>query len=440
MAKLPLVAIVGRANVGKSSLFNRMLNQRRAIVAREAGTTRDSVIGDVVTDAGVFRLMDTAGLKTPEDDFETDIQRQITEAAAAADVIVVVADATSPLTPEDRLVAKLARKSGKALILALNKAEGVKRHEQLAEFYKLGIKPMLSISAIHNQGLDELQTQILSHIKPAPAGSGAELTLALVGRPNAGKSSLFNLLSRQNQAIVSSTAGTTRDTNRIDIKFDGQALTLLDTAGIRRPGKLERGIEKFSVARALNAVAEADVVALVIDATEPGVALEQKLAGQIKEAGKGLILVATKWDLVDKDAYTHDQLMPRLREQFKHVPWAMFSVASAVTQQNLVRLLELALEIQKQRVKQIKTAELNRWLAEAVAHQPPAGFKRVQPKLKYAVQTGHNPPEFTIFGRGSRMLHWSYKRYLEKQLREQFDFAGTPIRLAFRDEQADKLS
>jgi len=434
MSKLPIAAIVGRANVGKSSLFNRLLDQRRAIVAREAGTTRDAVIGTVNTEGGAFAVMDTAGLKTAEDDFENSIQQQVMEAAAAAEVLVVVVDAIAGLSAEDRQAAKLARKSGKPLLLAVNKAEGIKHDSQLAEFYSLGIEPLIRISAIHNQGIQELIAAILKHVKPATAPAQTHLSLAFVGRPNAGKSSLFNALSGQGQAIVSTTAGTTRDVNRVDIGFEGQKMTLLDTAGIRRPGKIERGVEKFSVARAMAAVAEADVVALVIDATEPGVALEQKLAGQIKEAGKGLILVLTKWDLVDKDAFTHDQLMARLKEQFQHVPWAMFSVVSAVTEQNLPRLLSMALEIKKQRLKSLKTPELNQWLAEAIRHQPPAGYRRVQPKLKYAVQTGSSPPEVTIFGRGSRVLHWSYKRYLERTLRETFDLAGTPVWLAFRDE------
>ncbi len=431
---------MGKANAGKSSLFNRLVNQRQAIVAKEAGTTRDAVIGTVATETGVFRLMDTAGLKSAEDDFESNIQTQIAEAAAAADLLIVVTDAISGLDDDDRRVAKLARKSGKPLILAVNKAEGVKHGHDLAEWHKLGIEPVLKLSAGHNQGLDELLEAVLDVIRPVSAQDGPDLTLALVGRPNAGKSSLFNVLADQDKAIVAPAAGTTRDVNRTDIRFHGQTITLLDTAGIRKPGRIERGIEKFSVARALAAVAEADIVLLVIDATEPGVALEQKLAGQIKEAGKGLMLVATKWDLVDKDAFTHDQLLARLREQFQHVPWAMFSVASAVSGQNLTRLLELAFAIAKQRTKQLKTSDLNQWLAEAVTHQPPAGFKTVQPKLKYAVQTGTNPPEITIFGRSNRGLHWSYKRYLERTLRERFDLAGTPVLIQFRDDKADKLS
>lgn len=433
MSKLPVVAIVGRANVGKSSIFNRLVNERQAIVAREAGTTRDAVVGRVDTEHGSFTVMDTAGLKTAEDQFEASIQEQITESAAAADLLVVVVDATVELSPEDRAVAKLAHKSGKPLILAVNKAEGISSDAALAGFYRLGIDPLIPISAGHNQGFTELLEAIRRFIKPKAVKDTSELTLAFVGRPNAGKSSLFNAMAATSQAIVSETAGTTRDVNRTQLKYEGRTITLLDTAGIRKSGKIERGIERFSVERAVAAIAEADVVLLVIDAQEPGVALEQKLAGIIKETGKGLILTVTKWDLVEKDAYTHDQLLAKLRGEFQHVPWAMFSIASAVSKQNLGRLLDLALEIKLQRDKQIKTSQLNQWLGGAMAHQPPAGLKNVQPKLKYVTQTGHNPPEFTIFGRGSRMLHWSYKRYLERTLRETFDFSGTPVRLNFND-------
>jgi GTP-binding protein len=434
-SRLPVVAIVGSANVGKSSLFNRLVNKRQAIVAQEAGTTRDSVMGVVSTSAGKFRLLDTAGLKTAENDFETNIQAQITEAAAAADLLIVTVDNLAGPSQTDAQVAKLARKSGKPLILAVNKTEAIGDDLLLAGWHKLGIDTIIKISAVHNQGINELENAILAHIKPALTDESSELVIALVGRPNAGKSSLFNALAKQSQAIVADTAGTTRDVNRTLITYQSINISLLDTAGIRKPGRINRGVEAFSVARAMTAITEADVVGLVIDATEPGVALEQKLAGEVKTAGKGLILIITKWDLVDKDAFTHDQLLARMRQQFQHVPWAMFLVASAKTGQNLPRLLELALTVHTTRAQKFKTSELNHWLEQATTHQPPAGYKRVQPKLKYATQTGINPPQVTIFGRSSRLLHWSYQRYLERTLREQFNLDGTPVVINFRDDK-----
>lgn len=434
-SKLPVVAIVGRANAGKSSLFNRLINRRQAIVARESGTTRDAVMGELDVDGGVLLLLDTAGLKHPDDDFEATIQDQIADTAASANLILVVVDGTAPLSQEDRAVAKLAHKSGKPAILVINKTEGSHDVARYADFFRLGVEPVVLVSALHNQGINELVAAILQIVKPRPRQAKTELTVALVGRPNAGKSSLFNSLVGGRAALVAEAAGTTRDVNRATAKFNGQEFTLLDTAGIRRAGKINRGIERFSVNRALTAIAEADVVLLVIDATEPGVALEQKLAGIIKEAGKGLILVATKWDLVDKDAYTHDELLAKLRADFQHVPWALFSVTSAVSKQNLGRLLELVTSIAGERTKQLKTSELNRWLGQVTAAHPPAGLRNLHPKLKYMTQTGINPPQFTIFGRNSRVLHFSYKRYLERELRETFGFIGTPVNFRFEDDR-----
>lgn len=433
--KLPTVAIVGRANAGKSSLFNRLINRRQAIVARESGTTRDAVMGELEVDGGVLLLLDTAGLKHPDDDFEATIQDQIADIAVSADVLLVAVDGTAPVSQEDRAVAKLAHKSGKPAILVINKTEGSRDVARFAEFFRLGIEPVVLVSALHNQGMDELMAAILQFVKPRARQAKDDLTVALVGRPNAGKSSLFNSLASGRVALVAETAGTTRDVNRATAKSSGREFTLLDTAGIRRAGKINRGIERFSVNRALTAIAEADVVLLVIDATEPGVALEQKLAGIIKEAGKGLILVATKWDLVDKDAYTHDELLAKLRSDFQHVPWALFSVTSAVSKQNLGRLLELVMLIAAERSKQLKTSELNRWLTRVTATHPPAGLRNLHPKLKYMTQTGANPPQFTIFGRNSRVLHFSYKRYLERELRETFGFAGTPVNFRFEDDK-----
>jgi len=431
-SRMPLVAIVGRTNVGKSSLFNRMVSQRQAIVAEEAGTTRDSVYGRVTTDQGDFSLVDTAGLKSPDDEFEASIQDQISEAAAVADIILVVIDATTMLADEDRRVAKLAHKAKVPLILVINKSEGGKFDAQ--EFERLGIKTAAQTSATQNRGITELIALISRQIKPAkPAADSDVLKIALVGRPNVGKSSLFNSLAKQSKAVVDDVAGTTRDVNRTQLEYSNRDVEILDTAGIRRPGKIGRGIEKFSVLRAVEAITEADVAVLVIDATEPGVTLDQKLAGIIKDAGKGLILAINKWDLIDKDAFTHDEFMPKLRRHFQHVPWALATVTSAAGRQNIERLLELALGVDVQRRLKIATPRLNRWLGERVNHHPPAGFKRVHPKLKYITQTGTRPPEFAIFGSNARVIHWSYVRYLERELREEFGFQGTPVRILFKE-------
>lgn len=436
MTKVPLIAIVGRANVGKSSVFNRLVGERRAIVAREPGTTRDAIYGQLNTDHGQLDVVDTAGLKVADDEFEASIQEQIVEAAAEADLLLVVVDATTMLTEEDRQVAKLARKSGLPAIVVANKSES--KNIDLSELASLGISAQVNTSASQNRGFADLIQLITDRVKPVKLKPSENLKLALVGRPNVGKSSIFNALLKRRQATVDAIAGTTRDVSRFNLTFEGRAVTLMDTAGIRRPGKIKPGIEKFSVLRAIRAIDESDVVIVVLDATEPAVALDQKLAGLVKQSGKGLILAINKWDLIEKNAYTHDELMPVIKRQFQHVPWASFSVTSASSGQNMAKLLEQAVLIDSERRQLIKTAALNRWLGERVAHHPPAGLNRLHPKLKYVTQTGTRPPEFSIFGRNLRVIHWSYKRYLERELRSEFGFNGTPINIKFSEKDPEK--
>lgn len=438
-SSLPTVAIVGRANVGKSSLFNKLVRAKQAIVAREAGTTRDSVLGRVHSGDHHFWLVDTAGLKMAEDEFEATIQEQISEAADAADVIVVVVEATAPISDEDRTVAKKALRSKKPVILVVNKADkaGALPTE---EYLRLGIKIIIRTSAEQGTGLDELVRHIVSHI-PTHRDLPDEnvLRIALIGRPNVGKSHLFNTLAGKQQAIVANVAGTTRDINRIRVRFHQRNIELLDTAGIRRNGKVERGIEKFSVLRSLQAIEQADICLLLMDVNELHVALDQKLAGIIKEAGKGLVLVVSKWDnLEDKDAFSRDQLAPRIAKNYQFVPWAPLIFTSAVTGQNVAKIFELAVEIDARRAQQLKTAQLNKVLQRVIDKHPPAGLRNAHPKLRYLVQTDTAPPWFVLFGSDLRYLHWSYKRYLEHALRDAFDYAGTPIMFSYRDEKVEK--
>lgn len=438
MAKLPYVAIVGQTNVGKSSLFNRLYGSQEAIVAREAGTTRDNVVRKITTASDTsFWLVDTAGLKPAEDEFEASIQDQIAEATELADVILVVVDGTLYPSDEDRRVAKTALKSKKPVLLVVNKTD-LKGSLPPNEFRRLGIKDILLTSAEHNRGVDKL-TQIILKNLPAIHDDETDnetLKIALIGRPNVGKSSLFNTLAGKQQAIVANIAGTTRDVNRVSVKYHGQTVELLDTAGVRRNGKQEQGIEKFSVLRTLAAIEEADICLLLMDVNELNAHLDQKLAGLIKEAGKGLVLVVTKWDIAEeKDAYTRDDLAPRITHEFAFVPWAPLIFTSSVTGQNVTKLFDLARDIQTRRQQLIKTVELNKILQTCVAKHPPAGLKNTFPKLRYMVQTDTNPPWFVIFGGNLKLLHWSYKRYLERQLREAYDFTGTPIMFSFRQEK-----
>jgi len=440
-SKLPTVAIIGRANAGKSSLFNRFVKSKQAIVAREAGTTRDNVLGKVTYGDHQFWLVDTAGLKDPSDEFEASIQEQITEAAEVADAILVVVDSTEYVSDEDRTVAKKALKSKKPVILLTNKVD-LAGNLPIEEFRRLGIKDIIRTSAEHAQGI-EATLDKLTELLPQKTEQEVSdvIKVALIGRPNVGKSNLFNTLAGKQQALVANIAGTTRDVNRVQVKYKGEYIELLDTAGVRKQGKQEVGIEKFSVLRTLNAIEEADICFLLMDVNELNTQLDQRLAGIIDEAGKGLVVVVSKWDsVIDKDAFTRDALAPRISRTFDFVPWAPLIFTSSVTGQNVSKLFDLILEIQTRRTQEFKTRQLNDLLQKTVASHPPAGLKNTHPKLRYMVQTDVSPPWFVIYGSNLKFLHWSYKRHLERVMREKFDFTGTAIKFSFRDEKQIKAN
>jgi GTP-binding protein len=509
--KLPIVAIIGQTNAGKSALFNRLVGRQDAIVAREAGTTRDSVVRVVNGPSDViarlqpkqsrnnstgsrrsarddstrkpFLLVDTAGLKDPADDFEATIQDQVDDAIASADLILLVKDITEYPDQTDKNISKKALKSKKPVFLVLNKSD-LKEKISPDEYLNLGIKDVFITSAEHNRGLASLAEGIAKSVsdtsRPAAANgadrttgsppksgspdlgmgmsSGSDrlddagvlerdlsnsltstLKIALIGRPNVGKSHLFNALAGKQQAIVAPVAGTTRDINRVAVRYHGQEIELLDTAGVRRPGKVEQGVEKFSVIRTVAAVEEADVCLLLIDAEDLNVSLDQKLAGMIAEAGKGLILVVSKWDLAGEE-FAAETTLSTLKTNFDFAPWTPVVFTSSVTGQNVAKIFELATDIVKRRQQQLPTRKLNDTLQKAVAKHPPAGLKNTLPKMRYIVQTDINPPWFVIYGANFKHIHWSYKRYLERNLRENFDLAGTPIRFSFRDEKQIKAN
>ena len=431
--KLPVVAIIRQTNAGKSSLFNRLVRKSQAIVAREAGTTRDNVVGQV---EGQYILIDTAGLKEAADEFEAHIQDQIDDAVNSADVILIAMDATKYPNHDDKLIAKKALKSGKPVMLLLNKSD-LGEALPAEEFRSLGIKNPLRVSATTGLNLNELRSQILSELKALGHDTNAKavqqddhLKIALIGRPNVGKSSLFNSLAQKQQAVVANLAGTTRDVNRTELKYKGRTIELLDTAGLRKPGKREVGIEKFSALRSLAAIEEADVCCLLVDATEPHSKLDQSLAGEIVKAGKGIILVVTKTDLDHKDS---NEILDDLEYDFNFVPFAPVVMTSSLTGKNVTKIFELAVNIDRARHAELKTSDLNKLLMDAINAHPPAGLKNTHPKLRYMVQTDTCPPWFVVYGSNLSLLHWSYKRYLERRLRDAYDFTGTPIFFSFRN-------
>ncbi|MBR6166033.1 ribosome biogenesis GTPase Der [Candidatus Saccharibacteria bacterium] len=431
--KLPVVAIIGQTNAGKSSLFNRLVHKATAIVAREAGTTRDNVVSRV---DNRYVLVDTAGLKDPDDEFETHIQDQIEDAIANADLILLALDSSKYPDHNDKMIAKKAFKSGKPILFLLNKADlGEALPDE--EFLTLGAKEPIRVSATTGIGLNELRGKIISELKDLgfDMRERAEepddrIKIALIGRPNVGKSSLFNSLAEKQQAVVANLAGTTRDVNRTEVRYKGRTIELLDTAGLRKPGKREVGIEKFSALRSLAAIEEADVCCMLIDSTEPHSKLDQTLAGQIIDAGKGIILVVTKTDLEGKSS---DEILDNLEYDFNFIPYAPVVLTSSVTGKNVTKIFELATQIDAARHAELKTSDLNKLLTDAVNSHPPAGLKNTHPKLRYMVQTDTCPPWFVVYGSNLSLLHWSYKRYLERRLREAFDFGGTPIFFSFRN-------
>ncbi len=419
--------------MGKSSLFNAVLRRREAIVAEEAGTTRDSIMAKTEHASKQFWLVDTAGIKDAEDDFEFTIQEQVQQAADSADIIWVVIEAHTVITEEDRRVAKMALKSGKPVFLVVNKVDQAPK-ASTTDYQKLGVKNIVLTSAKQRRGIEELLDKTVADMpKVQQPDDPDRLHLAILGRPNVGKSQLFNTLSKKQQAIVADRAGTTRDVNRNVIRFEGREIELLDTAGIRRSGKIEVGVERFSVIRALSAIEQADVCLLLMDANELNVQLDQKIAGMIKEAGRGLILVVSKWDsLEEKTPFTRDQLAAQIKHNYAFVPWAPLIFTSSVTGQNVTKLFEITQEIAKEREKRVKTTELNRWLQSVINGHPPAGLKNRQPKLNYMVQeTDTGMPSFRIFGSSTKFLHWSYKRYMERLFREKFGFAGSTVKFWF---------
>lgn len=446
MKNLPIVALIGQTNAGKSSILNRLAHKNIAIVAREEGTTRDNVMANI---DDRFILIDTAGLKDPSDDFEASIQEQINDAIDTADVILVTLDSTKYFDHKDARIAKDALRSKKTVYLVLNKCD-LGESLPMTEFRALGIAPenIFYVSATTGEGINKLLAALPN--ERIQEEKSDKIKLALIGRPNVGKSSLFNTLGKKQQAIVSSRQGTTRDVNRVNVKYKGKEIEILDTAGLRKPGKREVGIEKFSAIRTLAAIEEADVCALLVDATEPHSKLDQSLAGQIIEAGKGIIIVVTKSDLLENATPTNyfgdeniknrtaaDFLIDGLEKDFNFLPYAPVVLTSSETGENVTQLFELALQVTDSRKTEIKTSDLNKILNEAILEHAPAGLKNTRPKPKYIVQTDTCPPWFVVHGHDLGLLHWSWKRFLERKIREKYPFIGTPIMFSFRNDKSD---
>ncbi|HXV44159.1 MAG TPA: ribosome biogenesis GTPase Der [Anaerolineae bacterium] len=452
----PIVALVGRPNVGKSTLFNRLIGQRKAIVEDLAGTTRDRLYGEADWGGRDFIVVDTGGLEldsslvaAPNESgatgfragvesrlFLKEIRGQAELAMAEAEVIVLVVDAEADLTGPDEAVAALLRRTDKPVLLAVNKADNPKRRNEAVDFYALGLGDPIPVSALHGTGTGDLLDAIIAALPPAGAEEEAEddaIKIAILGRPNVGKSSLLNKLLGEERVIVSDVPGTTRDAIDTRIMYEGLELVLIDTAGIRRRGKIETGVEKYSFLRSLKAVTRADVCLLLIDATEMVTTQDAHIAGYIVEEAKSVVVIVNKWDLVEKDTHTLNEFTARIRNDLKFLDYVPVLFISAKTGQRVQKVLPLALQVQEERLRRIPTGELNRLLRDAVAKNPPKGGQRHRLKFFYLTQAGVDPPTFVFFVNDRSLVHFTYERYLENVLREHYGFLGTPLRLIFRN-------
>ncbi len=441
---MAVVALVGRPNVGKSTLFNRIIGEHRAVVHERPGTTRDRLYGRAEWSGREFTVVDTGGigLDTGEGDLLADVRLQAEEAIREADVIVLVVDAGAGLTAADEEVAQMLRRARKPLLLAANKAENVKRQlDAMAEFYRLGLGEPITISALHGQGTGDLLDAIVEWFPKARAEEEEEhaLSIAIVGRPNVGKSSLLNALAGRERSIVRGEAGTTRDAIDTTIEHDGEEILLIDTAGIRRRGRVVPGVEKFSVLRAVRAIERADVAVLVIDAPEGIRAQDTHVAGYVEEAAKGLVVAVNKWDLMEKHPAMQQEYTAVVRDALKFADWAPIVFISAKNRLRVERVLETARAVQAERRKRVPTPRLNDLIRNAVQAHPLTERGRAL-KIYYSAKTGTEPPTFTLFCNDPTLLHFSYVRYLENILRDEFQFEGTPLRLHFRGREREEAA
>jgi GTP-binding protein len=430
----PVVAIVGRPNVGKSALFNRMVRGRVALVEDIPGTTRDRLYGNVEWRGQLFRLVDTGGLELEaRTSLSAQVRQQVQAAVDEAQVILFVVDSSEGVTAGDLEVADILRRTAKPVLMLANKAESKARQEGAVEFYELGLGEPLPVSAHHGSGVADVMDLLIDILPPAAVGEEAEaLRVAIVGRPNVGKSMLLNAILGEERVIVNEEPGTTRDSIDTPFEYSGQRLVLVDTAGIRRRGHVEKGLEKHAVLRAQRAVERADVALLLLEAPEGVTAQDAHIAGYVAETFCGLVLVANKWDLVGGDGSNRQEFERLARQRLRFAAWAPLCFVSAKERTGLPALLEQTLRVGQERRRRISTAELNALAERATAEKPPpmSGSRRL--KLFYATQAEAAPPTFVFFVNDASLIHFSYRRYLERVLRKAYGFQGSPLRLVFR--------
>ncbi len=437
MAK-PLVAIVGRPNVGKSTFFNKVVGKKLSIVENFPGVTRDRLYADAEWCGRYFTLVDTGGLELKStDEMWRHIQKQAEIAIETADVIILFTDAKTGLNASDEDVAMKLRKSGKPVVLAVNKLDNY-NPEKLYEFYNLGLGEPFGISAEHGTGIGELLDEVVDNLNSEGVKEDDDsIKLAVVGKPNAGKSSLCNKLLGFDRTIVSDIAGTTRDAIDTPFIYNNQKFTLIDTAGIRKKKSVEEDLEYYSVLRALGAIRRADVCIMMIDASKGVTEQDVKICGYIHEQGKPSVIVMNKWDLIEKDTNTINKFNFDLKEALKFMDYVLPVYVSAKTGQRTDKILNLAVQALDNANRRISTGQLNDLILDCVRASEPPSMNGKRLKIKYATQLGTNPPNFILFVNETALLHFSYKRYLENCIRKAYDFSGTPIKITARENNDD---
>lgn len=453
----PVVALVGRPNVGKSTLFNRLVGRRTAIVEDLPGTTRDRIYGDSDWNGVGFIVIDTGGLEAPSELrarpnhpsealaadsalFVDEIQSQARLAMEEADAIIFVVDGKEGLTSADSDVAEVLRMAKKPIFLAVNKTESKERQMNAVEFWNLGLSEPMPISAYHGDGTGDLLDEVVKVLPDYPAEDedDGSVAIAIVGRPNVGKSSLLNAFAGGERSIVSNVPGTTRDPIDTRIVYNGQPITLIDTAGIRRRGRVERGIEKYSVLRSMRSIDRADVALLLIDAVEGVTDQDAHIAGYVLDRMKGVVVVVNKWDAIEKDSNTMNEFTKKIRTDLKFLDYVPVVFISAMTGQRVSNLIPVALQVDEARKHRMGTSELNNLIRMAYDNVPPPSKNGRPLRLYYATQAETQPPTIILFVNDPNLVHFSYERYLENRIREHYPFTGTPIRIVFRMRGGDQ--
>ena len=447
----PVVALVGRPNVGKSTLFNRLIGERLAIVDDTPGTTRDRLVSEAEWNGRAFHVVDTGGIdpahggKTPLSigsvDFIKEIREQALMAARDADTILFIVDGETGVTEPDREVAEILRRTQKKvgetfqppIFVVVNKCDSRERRDAASQFYELGLGDPYPISAVHGTDTGDLLDALVISFPSQPADEDDDsVKIAIVGKPNAGKSTQLNKLAGEERVIVSPIAGTTRDSIDSRLDFNGVAVTLIDTAGIRRRGKIEQGVEQYSVLRAFKAIERADVVLLIIDAVEGISSQDAHIAGFVLEASKSVVVLVNKWDAVEKDTYTMNTFTDKIREELNFMSFVPLLFISAKNGQRVEQVLPLALRVQEERLARLTTSQVNQILQKAQDEHPAPSHAGRSLKMYYGTQVRSDPPTFMIYVNDPRLAHFSYRRFLENRIREEYGFLGTPIRLVLK--------